>query len=379
MLGLRIVEGETGAILAAQMSSKIDPNLLAAHTAHLRYVHDDRPGITRHGSAKAGYTYKNPDGSVVKDKATLERIHHLVLPPAYKDVWICPIENGHLQATGKDARGRKQYRYHERWREVRDESKYHRMTDFAKALPKIRVRVDADLRRQGLPREKVLATIVYLLEKTCIRIGNDEYAHANDSYGLTTMLENHVAIKGSTLRFKFRGKSGKEHDIALHDDRVAKIVRKCHDLPGHELFHYQDHDGKLHHVHSDDVNAYLHAASGGQHFTAKDFRTWAGTMFCAVYFAEMDPPENVTQEKRLIADVVKRVAAHLGNTPAVCRKAYIHPSVIDAFRAQAPVLEAKVKRSAAKHPDKHGLSAEETALLNFLTAKTVKDLATRKA
>ena len=351
-----------------------DPNILAAKSAHLHYVHDNQPGITRHGSAKGGYSYKNPDGSVVKDAATLERIRHLVLPPAYTNVWICPIANGHLQATGKDVRGRKQYRYHERWRAVRDESKYHRMTDFGHALPKIRAQVDADLRRSGLPREKVLATIVYLLEKTCIRIGNEEYAHSNESYGLTTMLENHVAIKGSTLRFKFKGKSGKQHDIALTDARVAKIVRTCHDLPGHELFHYQDHEGTLHHIHSDDVNAYLHEASGGQNFTAKDFRTWSGTLFSALYFAEMDPPENLTQEKRRIADVVKRVSSHLGNTPAVCRKAYIHPQIIEAFRKKLPVFEGKIKRGVARTPAEHGLTAQETALLNFLTENTVKTI-----
>lgn len=353
-------------------SDTIDPSLVAARLGHLRYVHDDKPGITRHGSAKDGWTYRNPDGSKVTDEETLARIRKLALPPAYVDVWICPLANGHIQATGKDARGRKQYRYHERWREVRDASKYHRMTEFGAALPAIRARVDADLARPALPREKVLATIVYLLEKTCIRVGNDEYAHANDSYGLTTLLARHVAISGSTLRFRFRGKSGKEHDIALHDARVAKVVRRCHDLPGHELFHYQDHEGRLHQIHSDDVNAYLREASGGQDFTAKDFRTWAGTLFCAMYFAEIDPPENLTQEKRLIAEVVKRVAEHLGNTPSVCRKCYIHPQVIDAFRSRSVVLERKLKRNKAIQADRHALTTEEVSVLNFLTETAVK-------
>ncbi len=349
-----------------------DPALAAARSAHLRYVHDDSPGITRHGTAKTGYTYKNPDGSKVTDTETLARIHHLVLPPAYTDVWICPIANGHLQATGKDARGRKQYRYHERWREVRDASKYHKMTAFGAALPTIRARVDADLRRPGLPREKVLATVVYLLEKTCIRVGNDEYAHANDSYGLTTLHDEHVKIAGNTLRFRFRGKSGKEHDIALHDARVAKVVRRCQDLPGHELFRYRNPEGGAHHIHSDDVNAYLHEISGGHDFTAKDFRTWAGTLFCALYFAEIDPPETLTQEKRLIAEVVKRVAEHLGNTPAICRKCYIHPQVIDAFRQKSVVLERKLKADKAATSDRHALTAEETAVLNFLTAQATE-------
>ncbi len=351
--------------------SATDPSKLAARAAHLRYVHDDKPGITRQGDSRNGFRYTAPDGSAITDPGTLDRIRSLGIPPAYGEVWICPLENGHLQATGKDARGRKQYRYHPRWREIRDASKYHRMLEFGAALPLIRARVDADLRKPGLPRDKVLATIVYLLEKTCIRVGNDEYAHANDSYGLTTLLTNHVDIAGSTLRFRFRGKSGKEHDIALQDRRAAKIVRNLQELPGHELFHYADHEGHAHHLHSDDVNAYLHEASGGQEFTAKDFRTWAGTVFSALYFAEIDPPENLTQEKRLIAEVIKRVAQHLGNTPAICRKCYVHPAIIEGFRRKMKVLERKLEIDDAKGENHHSLTVQETAVLNFLTEQAI--------
>ena len=275
--------------------SLADPRI-AAKTAHLRYVTDQKPAITRRPKEGGGFSYFDADGNPVTDPNTISRIKALGIPPAYTDVWICAQANGHLQATGRDAKGRKQYRYHARWREVRDAAKYDRMIAFGAALPTIRARVDTDLARHGLPREKIIATVIYLLEKTCIRVGNDEYAHSNESYGLTTMLATHVNIAGNTLRFRFRGKSGKQHDIAFHDPRVAGVVRRCRDLPGQELFQYVDHEGATHHIHSDDVNAYLHEASG-QDFTAKDFRTWAGTLLCALCLAESEAATSESHAK----------------------------------------------------------------------------------
>jgi len=333
----------------------------AARAAHLRYVHDDMPGITRCGTAPH-FRYQAPDGKIVKDRATLDRIDALGIPPAYTDVWICPLENGHIQATGKDARGRKQYRYHSAWRAVRDAAKYDRMLAFGEALPTIRARVDADLARQGLPREKVLATVVYLLEKTCIRVGNEEYAHSNRSYGLTTLLNRHVHIAGSKLRFVFKGKSGKKHDIALSSPRVARIVRACQELPGQALFQYLDENGETHHVHSDDVNAYLKEATG-QEFTAKDFRTWAGTLACALCLAESEAAANVTESKRIVAAAIKRVSQRLGNTPAICRKCYVHPTVIEAFQAGIVV---PIAPSSETETTATGLTLDEKAVLNFL-------------
>jgi len=327
----------------------------------MRYVHDDMPGITRCGTAPH-FRYRAPDGKIVKDQATLDRIDALGIPPAYSDVWICPLENGHIQATGKDARGRKQYRYHVRWRAVRDAAKYDRMLAFGEALPTIRARVDADLARKGLPREKVLATVVYLLEKTCIRVGNDEYVHSNRSYGLTTLLNRHVHIAGSKLRFAFKGKSGKKHDIALSSPRVARIVRACQELPGQALFQYLDEHEETHHVHSDDVNAYLKEATG-QEFTAKDFRTWAGTLACALCLAESQPAAGVAESKRIVAEAIKIVAQHLGNTPAICRKCYVHPAVIAAFQSGTVV---RPERSTETEAASTGLTSDEQAVLEFL-------------
>jgi DNA topoisomerase-1 len=334
---------------------------VAARAAHLRYVHDDMPGITRSGTP-LHFRYHAPDGTRIKDRTTLDRIRALGIPPAYSDVWICPLENGHLQATGKDARGRKQYRYHAAWRAVRDAAKYDRMVAFGEALPAIRARVNSDLARHGLPREKVLATVVYLLEKTCIRIGNDEYAHSNESYGLTTMLNKHVHIAGSKLRFHFKGKSGKRHDIALSDRHVARIVRACQELPGQALFQYLDENGDTHHVHSDDVNAYLKEASG-QDFTAKDFRTWAGTLACAQCLAESEAATSVSHGKRIVSEAIKKVAQHLGNTPAICRKCYVHPAIIEAYQTGVLVLTNRSSDTANAPTD---LTTDEKAVLDFL-------------
>src|SRR3954454_18988689 len=251
----------------------------SAADAGLRYVSDTGPGIRRKRSG-TGYSYIGPDGKRITDQKTLERIRKLAVPPAYTDVWICPSPNGHLQATGRDARGRKQYRYHPKWREVRDETKFGRMVVFSEVLPKIRARVDTDLARPGLPREKVLATVVRLLEATSIRVGNDEYARTNGSYGLTTLRNKHVEISGGSVQFRFRGKSGKVHDVKLQDRRLARVIQQCHDLPGHELFEYVDEDGAVRRIASEDVNEYLKEISG-QDFTAKEFRTWTATVLMA--------------------------------------------------------------------------------------------------
>ena len=347
------------------MTTDIAAPQLAAKAAHLRYVNDRKPGISRTGKLGA-FAYVGPDGHEISEGPTLDRIRALGIPPAYRDVWICPQANGHLQATGFDARGRKQYRYHANWRQVRDAAKYDRMLAFGAALPKIRARVATDLALPGLPRAKLLATVVRLLEKTCIRVGNEEYAASNDSYGLTTMLARHVELHGTAIRFRFRGKSGKDHEVELQDKRVATVLKKCLGLPGEELFQYQAPDGTLHDLHSEDVNAYLHEIAG-EEFTAKDFRTWAGTLFCALYLAEGEVAKNKSESKRIVTEAIKRVASHLGNTPAICRKCYVHPGVLAAFDAGAMTL----KRVTAKaNPvDENALSADEAAVLKFLQGR----------
>ncbi len=302
-------------------TADVDAAKASARLAGLRYVSDDKPGISR--ALRRGKTVYEYKGERVTDLTTLARIKALVIPPAWTDVWICPYANGHLQATGRDAKGRKQYRYHTRWREVRDESKYHRMLAFGHALPQIRERAAQDLAQRGMPRTKVLAAVVLLLESTLIRVGNDEYAKANKSYGLTTMRNRHVDISGNTVRFHFRGKSGKQHDIELSDRRLARIVQKCRELPGQELFQYLDEDGARHGVDSSDVNEYLKDIAG-EDYTAKDFRTWAGTVLAAGELARNWPYESDADAKRHITATVQVVSQRLGNTPAVCRKCYIH-------------------------------------------------------
>jgi DNA topoisomerase-1 len=345
------------------MSNDLHDPQSAAKAAHLRYVSDHKPGITRTGKPGA-FAYFDAQGTEIKAGPDLDRIRALGIPPAYRNVWICPLANGHLQYTGRDARGRKQYRYHAQWRQVRDAAKYDRMLAFGAALPKIRARVAADLARPGLPRAKLLAAVVRLLEKTCIRVGNEEYAASNESYGLTTMLARHVDVSGTAIRFRFRGKSGKQHDVALQDRRVAQVLKKCLGLPGEELFEYLGEDGAPHQIHSDDVNAYLHEIAG-EAFTAKDFRTWAGTLFCALYLAESEAAKNKTESKRIATEAIRRVAQHLGNTPAICRKCYVHPGVLEAFEAGALALQ----RLAGKPEDAHALSADERAVLRFLAGR----------
>ena len=329
-----------------------------ARAAGLRYVSDELPGIKRVRRGKS-FSYLTPEGKPVTDDAELKRIKGIGVPPAYENVWICPLENGHLQATAIDARGRKQYRYHKKWREVRDETKYHRMIEFASALPNIRARVETDLKLAGMPREKVLAAVVRLLEETTIRVGNEEYAKENDSYGLTTMLNKHATVDGANVRFRFKGKSGVSHAIALRDRPLAKIVRACQEIPGQELFGYIDDEGAPRDVTSNDVNEYIKEISGGD-FTAKDFRTWVGTVQCALLLAEHEYVETQSERKARLNDVVKQVAKRLGNTPAVAKKSYIHPEIIAAYTEDGTIGQL-LRGKPAK-----GLLPEEQFVVDFL-------------
>lgn len=306
-----------------------DP-LKSAIVAGLRYVRPEGPGIRRE---KRGddFRYILPDGTVLKDPAELSRIRSLVIPPAWEDVWICPRADGHLQAVGRDAKGRKQYRYHPQYRSVRDQTKFGRMLAFGAALPKMRARIEEDLKLPGMPREKVLAAVVKLLDHTCMRVGNDEYKKQNDSYGLTTLQDHHVEVKGSKLRFRFRGKSGQEQDIELDDPRLAKIVKKSRDLPGYELFQYTDEGGITRDITSSDVNDYIREIAGGEEFTAKDFRTWGGSGYAASVLEQMGTAETATEAKKNVVAAIKEVAGKLGNRPATCRKYYVHPAVIAAY------------------------------------------------
>jgi DNA topoisomerase-1 len=333
----------------------------SARAVGLRHVSDETPGIKREGSGK-NFRYRDPSGKIVRDKETLRRIKSLVIPPAWTEVWICPSANGHLQATGRDDRRRKQFRYHPRWREIRDETKYARMVAFAGALPKIRRRVLKDMALPGMPRNKVLATVVRLLEVSLIRVGNDEYARENDSFGLTTMRDKHVDVHGANLRFHFRGKAGKWHNVDIHDRRLAKIVEKCQDLPGQELFQFVDDDGKRHDVRSEDVNEYLREISG-QDFTAKDFRTWAGTVLATAALRAFEKFESKAQAKKNVVAAIESVAQKLGNTPAVCKKCYIHPHVVDSYLEGT--LAELLARPAAKTASR-GLPADEAAVLRLL-------------
>ncbi len=343
----------------------------SAHSAGLRYVNDSKPGLTRKRSGK-GFTYLDADGAKVKDKETLTRIGALVIPPAWTDVWISPHPQGHIQATGRDAKGRKQYRYHPRWRGVRDETKYGRMMAFGRSLPRIRARVEADLNRPGLPREKVLATVVRLLETTLIRVGNEEYARANRSFGLTTMLDRHVAVSKKAVRFGFRGKSGVEHTIDLNDPRLARVVKRCRDLPGHELFQYLDHDGDHRAVDSADVNAYLREVAGDE-FTAKDFRTWAGTVLAALALREFEAFDSQTQAKKNVVRAIEHVSGRLGNTPTVCRKCYVHPEIINAYLDGSmldtlkQIAEQEISQTLSELPP------EEAAVLTLLQQRLAQE------
>lgn len=336
----------------------------AAKAAGLRYVSDSKPGLSRI-AAKSGFRYAAADGTPVKDEATLGRIKSLAIPPAWQDVWICPQPHGHLQATGRDARGRKQYRYHPKWRSVRDEVKYERMIAFGQALPAIRARVDEALKLPGLPREKVLATIVYLLEATMMRIGNEEYARDNKSFGLTTLRNRHVRIDGKEVEFRFRGKSGVWHDVKVADRRLARIIASTRDLPGQELFQYVDDDGNSHAVDSADVNDYLRTITG-EEYTAKDFRTWSGTVLAALALQEFEKFDSETQAKKNIVRAIESVAKKLGNTPSVCRKCYVHPAVIEAYMDGTELAALRARAEEEFRKELHELHPEEAAVLALL-------------
>ena len=297
----------------------------------LVYASDVEPGITRVRKGTA-FRYTDPDGGRITDAATLARIAAIVIPPAWEEVWIAPDADGHIQATGRDDRGRKQYRYHPRWRDDREEAKFGRLADFARVLPAVRARVEIDLHRKGLPREKVLAAVIALLERTKIRVGNDEYARANKSYGLTTLQDKHVNVNSTAIRFKFRGKSGQEHRVTLQDKRLAGIVRRCRELPGQRLFVYREATGAVHKVGSGDINTYLRELTGAD-YTAKDFRTWSGTTIAAGVLRHLPKPQSKKAANRDILAAVDTVAERLGNTRAVARRSYIHPAIYDAYEA----------------------------------------------
>ncbi|HSB11725.1 MAG TPA: DNA topoisomerase IB [Blastocatellia bacterium] len=335
----------------------------SATVAGLRYVTDARPGITRRRAGQ-GFVFIDPEGMPIRDREEVRRIKALVIPPAWTSVWICPRSNGHLQATGRDSKGRKQYLYHKRWREIRDESKYNRLVPFGESLSKIRRRVGRDLRLPGLPRDKVLATVVKLLDKARIRVGNDQYARENGSFGLTTLRNRHVNVAGSNVRFEFKGKSGKQHSVGINDQRLARIIRQCQEIPGYELFQYKDDSGEYQSIDSSDVNDYLREITS-EEFSAKDFRTWSGTVAAAATLRELGSADSVRQAKKNITEAISTVAEFLGNTPSVCRKCYIHPDVIEAYCDGS--LERLMSYAPGSRPRRsYALNAEETGVLNLL-------------
>jgi DNA topoisomerase I len=342
----------------------IDDPTESARASGLRYINDALPGIRRQQTHK-GFRYLDPRGKPLRNAEDLRRIKSLVIPPAWNDVWISPISHSHLQATGRDAKGRKQYRYHPRWREVRDQTKYHRLLDFGRVLPRLRARVNRDLARPGLPREKVIATVVKLLETTLIRVGNEEYAQQNGSFGLTTMRNKHVKVKGANIQFVFRGKSGVKFELDVNNRRLAKIVKSCRDLPGQELFQYFDDEGTRRSIDSSDVNEYLRSVMQTD-FTAKDFRTWAGTVLAATELRAIEGFDSEAQAKRNIVSAIQTVAKKLGNTRAVCRKCYVHPAVLDSYvdGSLVEILSQRAKRDLAD--SLNALRAEEVAVMAIL-------------
>ena len=364
------------ALVPDRRSSEADvaPDARAvARAAGLRYSTDTRPGITRRRSGR-GFSYRDADGATIKDRELLARIRRLAIPPAWTDVWICPWPNGHIQASGRDARGRKQYRYHADWHERRGADKFDRMLGFAKVLPRIRKRCDEDLARPGLAREKVLAAVVRLLELTLIRVGNDEYARLNRSFGLTTLRDRHARIEGAGVRFRFRGKSGKTHEVGLRDRRLAGVVRRCQELPGQDLFQFVDADGEVRDVTSDDVNDYIREASGGE-YTAKDFRTWAGTVLAYRALRALQPGVGERAAKRNVVEAIRQTADQLGNTPAVARGSYVHPGVLAAYlegSIRGALVEAAEDQAT---PPTRATPGEEAAVRALLRQRLEDDAA----
>jgi DNA topoisomerase-1 len=339
-------------------------NVSAAKEAGLHYVHDDRPGYTRRRGGNQ-FNYFDTEGKLVRDQQRLLRIKRLAIPPAWSDVWICPSPSGHIQATGRDARRRKQYRYHDRWRESRDETKFSRLAAFAKALPKIRRRVAKDIKLTGLPRDKILATVVQLLQRTFIRIGNEEYARNNKSFGLSTIRSRHVTVRGARLRFRFRGKGGHQHEVDITNRRIAKIVSRCQDLPGQKLFQYVTDDGEVRDVASEDVNDYLREIAS-ENFTAKDFRTWGATVLVAIALSVQGKFRSQKEAMANVKSAICAVAEFLGNTAAICRKCYVHPAVVEAYLSGTQIAGLA---EAVKPPDNVDLHAVERAISKFLRTR----------
>lgn len=337
---------------------------ITAESVGLVYVNDQKPGITRKRRGKHFYFFMS-NGKRITDTKEIERIHKLAIPPAYKDVWICPNKNGHMQATGRDDKGRKQYRYHTRWRLVRDENKYNKTIAFGHALPAIRKRVHDDLKLPGLSKNKILATVVNLLQVTLIRVGNDEYARTNHSFGLTTLKNKHVNVTGSTINFKFRGKSGVNHKISIQDARLARIVKRCKDIPGQDLFEYYDENGEVSGISSTEINEYIKSITN-EDFTAKDFRTWAGTVLATYALQALEKFDNEAQAKKNIVKAIELVAKKLGNTPSICRKCYIHPEVLNAYVEGSLVETFKMRAEIEFLDSLIELSPEESAVLSFL-------------
>lgn len=352
----------------ASEPAQLAEGILAARLGGLRYVTDEVAGYTRR-QLRTGFRYLDAHHRSISDPEILSRIRSLAIPPAWTEVWICPHENGHLQATGRDARGRKQYRYHKQWRKVRDEAKYERMIGFGLKLPLLRKKLDEVLSKPGLSREKVIATIIRLLDVTHIRIGNEEYAQANKSFGLTTLRNRHVTIEGAAVEFRFRGKSGIVHTVRISEPRLARIVRRMRELPGQELFQYVDEEGQRHSIGSVDVNDYLQEISG-EHYTAKDFRTWAGTVQAVMALKGMGPPSSLTEARRNIKQAVEAAALQLGNTPAICRKCYVHPNVFQAYEQGLLDILQLDRALAREHPE---LSEEEVFTLKLLQTELESD------
>jgi DNA topoisomerase I len=356
--------------LADTAQAIVDPKD-AAESAGLRHVSDARPGIHRKKAGK-GFTYTRADGSKLSEPDVLKRIKSLAIPPAWTDVWICPWADGHIQATGRDAKGRKQYRYHARFREVRESTKYEHVVAFADALPCIREKVREHMALRGLPREKVLATVVHLLQSTLIRVGNDDYAKQNKSYGLTTLKNRHAAVDGNEVRFRFTGKSGKQWSLRVCDRRIAKIIKACQELPGQELIQYLDEEGNCRDVTSTDVNDYLREITG-KDITAKDFRTWAGTVLAAMALNELESFDSAAQAKRNLRAAIEKVSARLGNTPTICRKCYVHPEVLNSYMDGNLVLELKSKAESELRSGMESLKPEEAAVLALLRSRLAKE------
>jgi DNA topoisomerase-1 len=350
--------------------AKVDRQLRAVlGRVRLRYVCDTSAGYRRERNG-SGFVYRDARGRPLRNPRTLKRIESIVIPPAWRDVWICPAANGHVQATGRDARGRKQYRYHPRWSEIRSDSKYDRLCDFAGALSTIRRKSAAHIRQSGLTRQRVLATVVRILDHTLIRVGGEEYARDNGSYGLATLRCRHVKLASRSVHLQFRGKSGQHHEIRIDDPRLVKIVRRCHELPGHELFKYIDEDGHVCDVGSGDINAYIREISGSD-FTSKDFRTWGGTVHAAIELCVLGYPRNQTELKHKLAEAVRQTALRLGNRPAACRKHYIHPTVFDAFENRT-LIELLRRTNGPTRLAGRGLSLQERAVLRLLQRRRAK-------